>query len=67
MTPLLHTCLTGPAKAAETDTIAAWLRRWQDPAAAAAVGSPFEIAVRGGFGADRLAGAFAATPELAAG
>lgn len=65
MTPLLHSCLTGPATAADTDDIETWQRRWHDDATAAAAGTPFEIAVRGGFGADRLGWAFAAGYQAA--
>jgi len=59
----LNACLTGPVQAPADESAATWLDRWASLCAQG--GSPFELAVRGGLQADRLAWAFASGHQAA--
>lgn len=59
----LNACLAGPVQAPVDETAATWLARWASLCAQG--GSPFELAVRGGLQADRLAWAFASGHQAA--
>ena len=63
MTDLPGYCLTTPTPVPVLDALPAWHARFQAGAAQAA--TPFEMALRGGFDADRLAWAFASGYQAA--
>lgn len=56
-------CLTAPTTVPELASVAQWRQQWQHTAEAG--GSPFDLAVRGGYAADRLAWAFASGHQAA--
>ena len=59
----LQVCLTAPTHAPELASVVLWRQQWLRTAEAG--GSPFDLAVRGGYAADRLAWAFASGHQAA--